>query len=169
MIRLAHRRSSELCQGRAGARRMAPCSVALRLPAPSGVARLACHDGGGTKRQSNFMVSCTDRMQACISPSLDGLRGKFGGTGAVPCLVVTTKIGRSVPASAELAYATRSTTAQSVPLQHSIGYQSWLAEGKADIPASTSAQPTRARQPTRLPRILPILMGHFNGAIGQAR
>ena len=168
MIRFALGRSSELCKRGLAYAKWRACSVPLMADVP-GAARLAHHDGGGTKRQINFMVSCTDRMQACISPSLDGLRGKFGGTGAVPCLVVTTKIGRSVPASAELAYATRSTTAQSVPLQHSIGYQSWLAEGKADIPASTSAEPTRARQPTRLPRILPILMGHFNGAIGQAR
>src|SRR5215468_8598075 len=112
------------------------------------------------------MVFWTDRMHAGISPSFDGLRGKFGGTGAVPCLVVTTKIGRSVSASAELAYVMRSTTAQSVPLQHSIGYQSWLAEGKADIPTSTSAEPTRARQPPRFRRIDPyrILMGQLDKA-----
>src|SRR5262245_11117520 len=114
------------------------------------------------------MVSRTGRMHACISPSFDGLRGKFGGTGTVPCLVVITKIGRSLlSASEELAYATRSTTAQSVPLQHSIGYQSWLAEGKADIPASTITEPTRARQPTRFRRIDPL--SHFNGATGQGR
>jgi len=70
------------------------------------------------------MVSRTDRMHACISPSFDALRGKLGGTGAVPCLVVAIKIGRSLSASALLAYVTCSTTAQSVPLQHSIGYQS---------------------------------------------
>src|SRR5262249_21524536 len=136
------------------------------LPAPH-LRKPVRHDGGGTKRQINFMVSRTNRIHACISASFDGLRGKFGGTGAVPCLVVTIKVGRSVSASAELAYATRSTTAQSVPLQHSIGYQSWLAEGMADMPASTSAEPTRARHLTRFRRI--DLLSHFNGATEQAR
>jgi hypothetical protein len=125
------------------------------------------HDGGGTKRQINFMVSRTKRIHACMSASFDGLRGKFGGTGTVPCLVVTIKVGRSASAPAELAYVTRSTTAQSVPLQHSIGYQSWLAEGMADMPASASAEPTSARQATRFRRIGPL--SHFTGATEQAR
>ena len=150
MIRFANRRSSVLCHVRTGD--------------PTDLDRFFHYAGGGTNRQINFMVSCTERMHACISPSFDGLRGKFGGTGAVPCLVVTTKIGRSLSALAELAYVTRSTTAQSVPLQHSIGYQSWLAEGKADIPASISAAPATARQATRFRRIdpRPILMGQLD-------
>ena len=150
MIRFANRRSSVLCHVRTGD--------------PTDLDRFFHYAGGGTNRQINFMVSCTERMHACISPSFDGLRGKFGGTGAVPCLVVTTKIGRSLSALAELAYVTRSTTAQSVPLQHSIGYQSWLADGKADIPASISPAPTTARQPTRFRRIdpRPILMGQLD-------
>src|SRR5262249_56192132 len=68
--------------------------------------------------------------QACMRLSLDSRRGKLAGTITLPCLVVIIMVSGSdelpmIPALCTGMISTFSTGAQSIPEQHSIGYQSW--------------------------------------------
>ena len=93
--------------------------------------------------------SLLGRMQACSWPSFDSRRGKFAGTITVPCLVVTTMAEGAAYAGGIRAFAVKasaglistfSTGAQSIPEQHSIGYQSWAFARCASVikPANTA-------------------------------
>lgn len=63
------------------------------------------------------------RIQACMRLSFDSRRGRFCGTIAVPCFVVTEICGK-LPLWTVCAKAQLSTGAQSIAWQHSAGYQS---------------------------------------------
>jgi len=63
------------------------------------------------------------RMHACMRLSFDSRRGRFRGTIAVPCFVLTESCGK-LPVWAFCAKAQLSTGAQSFAWQHSSGYQS---------------------------------------------
>ena len=63
------------------------------------------------------------RMHACMRLSFDSRRGRFRGTIAVPCFVLTESCGK-LPVWALCAKAQLSTGAQSFAWQHSSGYQS---------------------------------------------
>ena len=81
-------------------------------------------------------------MQACMRLSFDSLRGRFGGSTAVPCFVVTTVLGSSAEAARELVRAMLSTGAQSLSWQHSFGYQSCACAGAKMAQATTKPSKT---------------------------
>ena len=94
------------------------------------------------------------RMQTCMRLSLDSLLGMVAGTTAVPWRDVTTRL---VPSC----ISTLSTGAQSIPWQHSIGYQSCALAGVAtDIAIASRRAETIVRDmmcllAQRLPRVSP--------------
>ena len=55
--------------------------------------RCTAYDGGGMNRHIRRMSPFPGRMQACILPSFDSRCGKSAGTNAVPCFVVTARMG----------------------------------------------------------------------------
>ena len=94
------------------------------------------------------------RIQTCMRLSLDSRLGIVAGTTPVPCRDVTTKL---VPPC----ISTLSTGAQSIPWQHSIGYQSCALAGVAfDIAIASRRAETIVRDmmcllAQRLPRVSP--------------
>ena len=90
--------------------------------APSLLAWLV-HVPGGRKMQTICFTEPQPRIQACMRLSCDSRRGRFCGTIAVPCFVVTESCGK-LPVWTAWATAQLSTGAQSFARQHSSGYQS---------------------------------------------
>ena len=93
-------------------------------------------DGGINRQMRRMLPPAEARMQACMRLSFDSRRGKFAGTITLPCLVVISMVPGSValpmmPALCTDTISTFSTGAQSMPEQHSIGYQSWAAAAVA--------------------------------------
>src|SRR5262245_60008938 len=69
-------------------------------------------------------------MQTCMRPSFESRTGKLCGTIAVPTPDVTTSCGNPPPVGTN--QVTFSTGAQSLPEQHSLGYQECAAAGADD-------------------------------------
>jgi hypothetical protein len=92
------------------------------------------------------------RMQTCMRPSFDSRTGKFAGTVAVPCFEVTTSRRMPVPAGTD--QVAFSTGAQSLLLQHSIGYQSCAFAG-AEEKCTTVARTGRVTRTALIMVILP--------------